>query len=274
MEQALPKPVSRSALRLACGKQWFILKRHAAWHMPGTDYATSRSTGLLEHRAFSHRTPLLRQLKGVDMWLQHNKVDSLRIAAACIDGLVLRPGQTFSFWRLVGRPSERRGFRVGLVLQNGRIGQGVGGGLCQMTNLIYWMTLHTGLTVSERWRHGFDVFPDENRTQPFASGATCSYNYIDLQVTNRTETDYQLRLWLDATHLNGEWRSDAPAAFRYKVLERGHAIRQQWWGGYSRHNELYREKSDAISGALIDEQFLTANHAILMYPPLLGNTEA
>ena len=58
-----------------------------------------------------------------------------------------------------------------------------------MTNLIYWMTIHTELTIVERWRHGFDVFPDAGRTQPFASGATCAYNYIDLQIRNDTDQD-------------------------------------------------------------------------------------
>jgi vancomycin resistance protein VanW len=274
MATPLPKPQNRSPLRLALGKRWFILKRHAAWHMPGRSYAVARSQEPLEHVHVSHRTPLLRQLKGVDMWLQHNKVASLTVAADCIDGLILRPGETFSFWRLVGKPSERRGFKVGLVLQNGAIGQGVGGGLCQMTNLIYWMTLHTELTVSERWRHGFDVFPDENRTQPFASGATCSYNYIDLQVRNRTQSDYQLRLRLDDTHLHGEWRSSEEQLNRFRVLERGHAIRQQWWGGYSRHNQLYRERLHAQSGAVLGEEFITENHAILMYAPLLGGVSS
>ena len=273
MQEALPKPEQRSNLRMALGKRWFILKRHAQWHLSSTRYAKSRSTELLEHVHARHRTPLLRQLKGVDMWLQYNKIDSLRIAASCIDGLVVRPGESFSFWRMVGKPSERRGFKTGLVLRNGAIGQGIGGGLCQMTNLIYWMALHTDLTITERWRHGFDVFPDENRTQPFASGATCSYNYIDLQIANNTGADYQLKLWLDETHLNGEWRSGQPQHNAYKVIERDHAIRQQWWGGYSRHNSIFRERRDALTSQFLDEEFITANHAILMYSPLLGSSD-
>lgn len=258
---------------MALGKRWFIAKRHLLWRLSSARYATQLSADALEYRHSSHRTPLLRQLKGVDMWLQHNKVASLGVAASCINGLVLKPGETFSFWRLVGKPTERRGFKTGLVLQNGGIGQGMGGGLCQMTNLIYWMTLHTELTITERWRHGFDVFPDENRTQPFASGATCSYNYIDLQITNTTSADYQLRLWLDETHLNGEWRCAKPQRLSFKVIERDHAIVQQWWGGYSRHNSLWRERYDLMSGEELGEEFVTENHAILMYAPLLGSSE-
>ena len=54
--------------------------------------------------------------------------------------------------------------------------------------------LHTPLTVTERWRHGYDVFPDSNRTQPFGSGATCFYNYMDLMVRNDTPDTWRLVL--------------------------------------------------------------------------------
>ena len=109
------------------------------------------------------------------------------LAAARLDGLTLKPGETLSFWRAVGRPTRRRGYVEGMILRNGRVASGVGGGLCQMTNLLYWMTLHTPLTVTERWRHGYDVFPDSNRTQPFGSGATCAYPHRDLMIRNDTD---------------------------------------------------------------------------------------
>ena len=145
------------------------------------------------------------------MWLQHNKVASLGVAASCIDGAILKPGETFSFWRLVGKPSARRGFKVGMVLRNGHVQQGMGGGLCQMTNLIYWMTIQTELTITERWRHGFDVFPDSGRTQPFGSGATCAWNYIDLQIENRTADDYQLRVFVDGNYSAGRMAGQCAA---------------------------------------------------------------
>jgi vancomycin resistance protein VanW len=271
--KALPKPQHRSPLRMALGKAWFIARRRLQWYLPGKRYATTHSSTHLQHEHANHRTPLLRQLKGVDMWLQHNKVDSLKVAASCVDGIVLKPGETFSFWRLVGRPSARRGFKTGMVLRNGTVAQGMGGGLCQMTNLIYWMTLHTELSVTERWRHGFDVFPDEGRSQPFASGATCSYNYIDLQITNNTEDTYQLRIRVEGDYLRGEWLANAAPHYIYRVVECDHAIRTEWWGGYSRHNSLYRMKLDRETGVELGEEFITENHAIMMYAPLLENLE-
>ena len=77
-----------------------------------------------------------------------------------------------------------------------------------MSNLIYWLTLHTPLTVIERHRHDYDVFPDSGRTQPFGSGATCVYNYIDLQIKNNTGQPYQLKLEITGDHLSGEWRTN------------------------------------------------------------------
>ena len=269
----IPKPVHRSPLRLALGKAFYINKRRLEWYVSFKRYATKRSTDMLLHLHFTHGSPMLRALSGVDMQLQVNKKASLEIAAACIDGLILKPGETFSFWRLVGKPTARRGFKTGLVLRNGTIQQDIGGGLCQMTNLIYWMTIHTELTIVERWRHGFDVFPDAGRTQPFASGATCAYNYIDLQIRNDTANCYQLRVYTKGDWLRAAWVCDAPAHYRYDVIEKDHAIKMEYWGGYSRHNEIWRKKFDVVSGEKIDEEFVAANHAIMMYEPLLSAPE-
>ncbi len=65
------------------------------------------------------------------------------------------------------------------------------------------MTLHTPLTVTERYRHSFDVFPDSNRIKPFGSGATCSYNYLELQIRNDTNQPYQLSINVTNEYLIG-----------------------------------------------------------------------
>jgi vancomycin resistance protein VanW len=268
MKPPIEKPIHRSPLRLALGKTYFINKRRLEWYVTSKRYATERQAENLEHIHATHGTPMLRELSGVDMQLQRNKKASLEIAASCVDGLILKPGETFSFWRLVGKPTARRGFKIGLALRNGTIQQDVGGGLCQMTNMIYWMAIHTDLEITERWRHGYDVFPDAGRTQPFASGATCAYNYIDLQIRNPTTNTYQLRVMPKGDWLHGQWRCDAPQTHKFDVFEKDHAIRQEWWGGYSRHNEIWRHRCD-LKGEHRSEEFVAENHAIMMYAPLL-----
>jgi len=264
----LTAPRSRSPLRRRLGRWFYIQKRRCEWFFGNKKWAKQKGE-LLEVLVFQHETPLLRQLKNVDMYLQHNKATNLRLAAAKIDGVTIWPGETFSFWKMVGSPTARRGFLEGLVLENGKVGKGIGGGLCQMGNLLYWMALHSPLTVTERWRHSYDVFPDEGRTLPFGSGATLAFNYIDLQLRNDTQEPLQLRVWLSETHLHGEIRSTNPLAERYEVFEKEHFIRHEHWGGYSRHNRIARRVFAVATGELLREEPVTENHALMMYQPFL-----
>lgn len=268
MPEILRPPVIRPKLRRRIGRWFYIQKRRLQWLFGKQKFAEYRKD-MLREVVFQHQTPLLRRLKNVDMYLQYNKITNLRLAAAKIDGLVIMPGETFSFWRIVGRPSAGRGFQEGLVLDNGKIDKGIGGGLCQMGNLLYWMVLHSPLRVTERWRHGYDVFPDENRSLPFGSGATLAYNYIDLQFRNDTQQSYQLRIRLSETDLHGEIRCDVLPEERYEVFEKEHEIRHEPWGGYSRHNLIVRKVFSLKTGELLREEPVTENHALMMYQPFI-----
>lgn len=264
----LRPPIPRSWLRLRLGKAYYAGKRYLLWCSPQYHWASQRQSVSLPYIQTSHATPLYRHLRGEEMELQKNKVVNLQLAAARLNGVVLRPGETFSYWHLIGKPSRKKGYREGMVLFLGRIGSDVGGGLCQLSNLIFWMTLHTPLTVVERYRHSHDVFPDSNRTQPFGSGATCAYPHRDLMIRNDTDQSYQLCVRVGETHLEGEWRAEAPQKFQYEILERNARMDQASWGGYIRHNELFRRVFD-LDGTLLREEFLFANDAIMMYSPLL-----
>lgn len=252
------------------GGQYFTWRRYFSWVFDRSiRYATACQATLLPYKAAEHRTPLFRPLRNVERWLQENKVINLKLAVEKLNGLVLKPGETFSVWRLVGKPTKAKGFTEGMVLTNGSFIAGVGGGLCQLSNLIYWMALHTPLKITERWRHTHDVFPDANRTQPFGSGATLVYNYIDLQIKNETLHNYQLIIKVGELDLEGEWRCEQPLLRKYAVYESDHLITQEWWGGYMRHNVIRRRIFDIESNEIGDE-FVTENHAIMMYEPMLA----
>jgi vancomycin resistance protein VanW len=129
------------------------------------------------------------------------------------------------------------------------------------------------LTVTERYRHGFDVFPDSNRIQPFGSGATCVYNYRDLQLYNNTKDTYQLKLYVDDENLFGELKSTAEPKCMYEVYEKDHHISHEFWGGYVRHNTIYRRTYD-LDGALIKDELLAENNAVMMYQPFLSESSS
>ncbi len=263
-------PIKRSKLRLSLGRYFYIFKRRCQWYFSKTKFATQIAPSPLPVKIFTHQSILMRQLKDVEMWLQHNKVKNLRLAIVPINGLVIEPGEVFSFWYLVGNPTKAKGFELGMILKSGKVEAGYGGGLCQLANLIYWMTLHSPLSIKERWRHSYDVFPDVNRTLPFGSGATLSYNYIDLQIENKTPYKYQLCLWLTEEHLCGEIRSEAENLYEYKILEKNHLIRGPIAGRYMRQNQLIRQLYSSTTKELIREEFITENSALMMYAPLLN----
>ncbi|MDR1630502.1 MAG: VanW family protein [Oscillospiraceae bacterium] len=268
--RVVEQPIHRSKLRAKLGRAYYGMLRRTLWVTMRRRFAKTKA-GPLPCVEFCHRTPLLRKLKDVDMQYQYNKIQNLNIAAPKLDGIVLHPGEVFSYWRLIGRPGARRGYVPGMVLRNGLVTAGVGGGLCQMSNLIFWMTLHTPLTVVERHRHGYDVFPDSNRTQPFGSGATCFYPHGDLMIRNDTDRDYQLTVRVGEEFLFGEWRSSSPSGLQYKVVEKNHEMKSQYWGGYTRHNEIHRQCYDA-DGNFLNEEFVVGNSAIMMYSPFLSES--
>ncbi len=195
----------------------------------------------------------------------------MKVATNKVNGIIINPGETFSYWRLIGNPTRRNGYVDGMVLFYGGFRTGIGGGLCQLSNLIYWMALHTPLKVTERHRHSYDVFPDANRTQPFGSGATCAYNYLDLRIFNPTDHLYQLNVYLTSDFLVGEWKTVNEPSYIYEVYEKDHRITQEYWGGYERHNSIYR-RVFSQNKELIADEFITENHALMMYQPFLESS--
>ena len=96
------------------------------------------------------------------MWLQHNKVVNLKIASQHLHGSSW-PRDGLVFLALSGPGHRPQGYLPGMVLHNGsrpRWAVAVPAGQSDL------LMTPTPLTVTERWRHSFDVFPDADRTQP------------------------------------------------------------------------------------------------------------
>lgn len=148
-----------------------------------------------------HSSPLYRKYNRTD--LDEGKIENIKIAIKNIDGIIIPPGKVFSFWKYVGRTSLKRGFKKGLVLSGGKLREDIGGGLCQLSNLIAYMFACSECTFLERTHHSKDVFPDHNRTIPFASGATVFFNLIDLKIKNTYDFPIKINLRTTATQLRG-----------------------------------------------------------------------
>jgi vancomycin resistance protein VanW len=241
----------------------YRLRRWIAWHTRQGPFALTRDGADLPYQVHTHASPLLRQLGASEMWLQHNKVVNLRLAGARVDGVLIRPGETFSFCRLVGRTTRRKGYVEGMMLEAGETVPGVGGGICQIANTLHWMVLHSPLTVVERSTHSEDPFPDDGRTVPWGTGCTIFHNYVDLRIRNDTTATYQVRFRVDEHDLVGELRCDAPPADGYRVYAR-HERFLRCAGEYYRTNELWR---DVTRSGETTSELIKTNLARTLYQP-------
>lgn len=87
-------------------------------------------------------------------------------------------------------------------------------------------------------------------------------------IHNDTKVSFQLCLYVGETHLEGEWQAMVPQQLYFEVVERNPRMDQAAWGSYVRHNGLFQRVFDEF-GALLGEEFLFSNDAIMMYSPLL-----
>ena len=231
----------------------------------GERFAEERQEEPLPVRIYTHNSLIRRKLGNVDMTLQENKAVNLSLAAPHVDGILIRPGETFSFWHLVGPTTAARGYREGLTISSGRPTSGVGGGMCQFTNLIHWMVLHSPLTVVERHHHnGLDLFPDYNRQIPFGTGTSVAYNYIDYRFRNDTGITFQLLVHTTDEYLCGELRADGRPRSAYHITVEDEHFEREGEDVY-RVGDVYRETVDRLTGNCVARELIQHNHARVMY---------
>jgi vancomycin resistance protein VanW len=265
-EQAAPRLSQRHPALFPWAVRAHRLRRRLQWLRPGTDWAGTRRREPLPFRVKKHGSLLLRELSAQEMVLQHNKVVNLRLAAARVDGLLIRPGETFSFNKTVGNCTRRKGYIEGMRLSNGEAVAGVGGGICQLANLLHWMFLHTPLTVVERSEHSFDPFPDKGRVLPWGVGCSIVYNYVDLVVRNDTASTFQILVDVGERHLHGELRADRATRTSYRVEARGEEF-VRYDGRVYRRNEIWRSLVSKRTGDTIGEELIKRNCAVVKYQP-------
>lgn len=228
-------------------------------------FAKTRQENRLPYVVYKHNSLIRRRLGNVDMRLQENKAVNLTIASPKITNILIRPGETFSFWYLVGNTTAKKGYKEGLTIFADHTEPGIGGGMCQMTNLIHWMVLHSDLKITEHHHHdGLDLFPDFQRKIPFGTGTSIMYNYLDYRFKNTTNRTYQLIVYTTPEYLCGELRTDLPQNNKYHISAKNVFFSREK-GVVYRNGEVYRKKIDNRTGRVVEEKLIRRNHAKVLY---------
>ncbi|WP_170110795.1 MULTISPECIES: VanW family protein [Proteus] len=245
------------------------LFRSLSWRFSGRKYSKNvQPEQRLSYRYLKHTSKLISRRGESDIQLQYNKITNLKLVEKALDGIVIKPGEYFSFCYLVGKPSYKRGFIDGMQLSYGEARKGVGGGICQASNLIHWLALHSELKVIEKANHSFDPFPDEGRVLPFGSGAAIFYNYVDLILYNPTPYNYQIRLHVAEHQLEGELLCSEERKYRYHIYEKSSSFIKKGEHVY-RYNEIWRDiytkNNVGAFPQLITSELLYENSVVVKY---------
>ena len=240
------------------------LKRNIKDLLSKDKIAKDHSDNELEFILKSHTSILLRRLEGVDMRLQENKVTNLTLAGNKVNKIIVHPGEIFSFWKTIGNPTKRKGYKEGLTISSSNLKSGIGGGLCQLANMIHYLVLNSPLEVVELHHHSDALFPDERRRVPFGTGTSVFYNNVDYRFKNNLDFDIQILIWIENGELCGELRGTKELPYRYKLVEENNHFRKEDDTFY-RISQVYKITIDKSTNEEIKKELILDNHSKVMY---------
>ena len=242
-----------------------VLKRHLQDWRRKTPFARHKNPDRLPETIHSHQSRIIRTGQGIDPVSQENKAVNLELASRQINGIIIKPNEVFSFWKLVGKASKRKGYKAGRVISQGSLKTGLGGGLCNLANTINLLVLHSPLEIVELHTHSDALDPSAERNrQPFAAGTSVSYNYVDYRFKNNTQHDVQVLVWCENGELKAELRSEQAFLYRYELVEEEHCFVQKN-GAYYRQSKIYKQTLDKTTGEVLHKELVWDNHSKVMY---------
>lgn len=128
-----------------------------------------------------------------------NRIFNIEKAASNMNGILVAPGETFSFDKYVGDISVTGGYRQAYVIKEGKTVLGDGGGVCQVSTTLFRAALNAGLPIIERTAHAYRVHYYEQDSQP-GFDATIFTPNVDLKFKNDTSSYILVQTTVDEIH--------------------------------------------------------------------------
>lgn len=152
--------------------------------------------------------------------LMENKIHNISLGSGQLHLLLWQPKAILSFWQILGEASQQRGYRAGRNIIAGRLQQDFGGGLCQLSSILYHLALLANLTILERHHHSLDIYQEHERFTPLGSDATVVFGYKDLRVENSSGQTLVLWLQVEHTRLTARLYATQPITKQNLLFER------------------------------------------------------
>lgn len=251
-----------------------IIMRHIHNFLHKENFATTRQEAPMPALIHAYSCNMIKRGPGIDLKLQVNKAENIRLACKRMNQLVIRPGESFSFWHYVGKTSRKNGFAEGRVIVNGKLVAGTGGGLCNLANAIHLLAMHSPLTMTELHHHSDALAPDpDGKRSPYSAGTSVNYNYLDLRFRNDTGQPVQLLAWCEGDKLHAELRTTQEYPYTYRIVEEDHHFQKSESGQYYRLSKIYRETIARPTGEVVKKELKWDNRSKVMFDPSLIPSE-
>lgn len=164
------------------------------------------------------KTLMLNENSGHDIIYQKNKIENLKILSKTMNKVLIKPKEVFSFYYLAKNSNKYGEYKDGLILVDNKIVAKKGGGICHLSNLLYYTFLMTPLTVIERHGHKVKSFPNPDKNSLEGVDATINMGWLDLRVKNNTENTYQIEISFDEEYMYAKILSDQNSNKQYEII--------------------------------------------------------
>lgn len=109
------------------------------------------------------------------------RIHNIRSTAASIQDMLMAPGETFDYSKIIAQTESQFGYKEAPVILNGKLVPGIGGGICQVSTTLYNAVLRSGLDIVERRNHSLPV-----SYVALGQDATFANGYINFKFRNNT----------------------------------------------------------------------------------------
>ena len=126
----------------------------------------------------------------------NDKRTNIRLASEAVNGVILMPGEEFSYNGHVGNTTEDKGYKTAAVYKNGKVEYETGGGVCQVSSTIFAAILYTDLEVTQRQCHSMVV-----TYVPYGMDATVYWDQPDFRFVNNHAYPVRLDVSFDGSDI-------------------------------------------------------------------------